>query len=42
MLDKLEAIEARYREVELLLSSPDTMSDMKRFTQLNKEYSDLK
>ena len=38
MLDKLEAIEARYREVELLLSSADTMSDM----QLNKEYSDLK
>ncbi len=42
MLDKLEAIEARYKEVELLLSSPDTMQDMKRFTQLNKEYSDLK
>ena len=42
MLEKLEAIEGRYREVELLLSSPDTMSDMKRFTQLNKEYSDLK
>ncbi len=42
MLEKLEAIEARYREVELLLSSADTMQDMKRFTQLNKEYSDLK
>ncbi len=42
MLDKLEAIEARYREVELLLSSADTMQDMKRFTQLNKEYSDLR
>ncbi|MFM6984936.1 MAG: peptide chain release factor 1 [Chitinophagaceae bacterium] len=42
MLEKLEAIEARFREVELLLSSADTMSDMKRFTQLNKEYSDLK
>lgn len=42
MLDKLEAIEARFREVELLLSSSDTMSDMKRFTQLNKEYSELK
>jgi hypothetical protein len=37
MLEKLEAIEARYREVELLLSSADTMQDMKRFTQLNKE-----
>jgi peptide chain release factor 1 len=42
MLKKLEAIEARYREVELLLSSPDIVSDMKRFTKLNKEYSDLK
>lgn len=42
MLDKLEAIEARYREVELLLSSADIMQDMKRFKQLNKEYSDLK
>lgn len=42
MLEKLEAIEARFREVELLLSNADTMKDMKRFTQLNKEYSDLK
>jgi peptide chain release factor 1 len=42
MLDKLDAIEARFREVELLLSSADTMQDMKRFAQLNKEYSDLK
>jgi peptide chain release factor 1 len=42
MLEKLEAIEARFKEVELLLSSADVMSDMKRFTQLNKEYSDLK
>lgn len=42
MLDKFEAIEARFREVELLLSNADTMQDMKRFTQLNKEYSELK
>lgn len=42
MLEKLEAIEARFKEVELLLSNADTMKDMKRFTQLNKEYSDLK
>ena len=42
MLEQLEAIHARFKEVELLLSSPDTMSDMKRFTKLNKEYSDLK
>lgn len=42
MLEKLEAIEARFKEVELLLSNADTMKDMKRFTQLNKEYSELK
>ena len=42
MLDKLEAIHARYLEVELLLSSPEIASDMKKFTKLNKEYSDLK
>jgi peptide chain release factor 1 len=42
MLEKLEAIEARYKEVELLLSSPDIVSDMKKFTKLNKEYSELK
>lgn len=42
MLDKLEAIHARFKEVELLLSTADTMSDMKKFTQLNREYSELK
>jgi len=41
MLDKFDAIEARFKEVELLLSNSETMQDMKRFTQLNKEYSDL-
>ena len=41
MLDKLEAVHARFKEVELLLSSPEVSSDMKRFTQLNKEYKDL-
>ena len=41
MLDKLEAIKTRWKEVEGLLSSPDAMADMKRFAQLNKEYRDL-
>lgn len=41
MLDKLEALEARFKEIETLLSSPEIIGDMKRFTQLNKEYSDL-
>ena len=42
MLDKLEAIHARFLEVELLLSSPEVASDMTKFTKLNKEYSDLR
>ncbi len=41
MLEKLEAVYARYKELELLLSSPEVSGDMKRFTKLNKEYRDL-
>ncbi|SMO60037.1 peptide chain release factor 1 [Solitalea koreensis] len=41
MLDKLEAIKSRWKDVENELSSPDVMSDMKRFAALNKEYKDL-
>lgn len=41
MLDKLEAIKKRWKEVEDMLSTPDAMSDMKRFAQMNKEYRDL-
>ncbi len=42
MLEKLEYVYERYKEVELLLSSPETMEDMKVFTRLNKEYVDLR
>ena len=41
MLEKLEAIKIRWEDVEEQLSNPDTMQDMKRFAQLNKEYKDL-
>jgi peptide chain release factor 1 len=41
MLEKLEAIFQRWKNVEAELSSPDAMADMKRFAQLNKEYKDL-
>lgn len=41
MLDKLEAIKDRWQEVEGELSNPDTVSDMKRYATLNKEYKDL-
>lgn len=42
MLDKLDAIKRRYNDVEVKLSDPATMSDMKKFATLNKEYKDLK
>ena len=41
MLEKLQAIYDRWKNVEAELSSPDAMADMKRFAQLNKEYKDL-
>lgn len=42
MLEKLAAIEGRWKEVEDQLSEPSVMSDMKLFAKLNKEYKDLK
>src|SRR5690606_19077555 len=41
MLSKLKAIKDRWEEVERELGNPDTLSDMKRFAKLNKEYKDL-
>ncbi len=41
MLEKLELIKKRWEEVEAELSTPDAMSDMKRFAQLNREYKGL-
>jgi peptide chain release factor 1 len=42
MLDKLEAIKARYIQLEEQLSDPEIMSDMDRYTRISKEYKDLK
>ena len=39
LLDKLEAIKQRFEDVEMQLSSPGVMGDMKRFAQLNRESS---
>lgn len=41
MLSKLKAIKDRWEEVERELGNPETLSDMKRFAKLNKEYKDL-
>ena len=41
MLDKLEAIYQRSKQVEDMLSQPDILADMKRYTQMNREYKSL-
>ncbi|MEZ4721603.1 MAG: peptide chain release factor 1 [Flavobacteriales bacterium] len=41
LLSKLERIKERWEQVELQLSDPEVIADMKRFVKLNKEYSDL-
>ncbi len=41
ILDKLEGVKRRFTEVGELLTSPDIMSDMKRYVKLNKEYKEL-
>ena len=41
MIEKLEEIRLRFEEVGQLLAQPDTMRDMKKFSQLSKEYRDL-
>jgi peptide chain release factor 1 len=41
MVEKLEELKLRFEEVGQLLGQPATMSDMKRFSQLSKEYRDL-
>src|SRR3954462_6664804 len=41
MLDKLEEIKRRYEDVEVKLSDPKVISDMKLFKKLNIEYKEL-
>ncbi|MFT4567923.1 MAG: peptide chain release factor 1 [Saprospiraceae bacterium] len=41
MLDKLEAIHARFLDIQEKLSDPSVASDIKQFSKLNKEYSGL-
>ena len=41
MLDKLEAIYDRYREIEAQMNDPEITSDMKRYVKLSKDYKDL-
>lgn len=41
MLEQLEAIHARYLDIEERLSDPGVVTDMKLFSKLNKEYKNL-
>ncbi len=41
MLEKLEAIYQRYKEIEGQMNEPDVMADMKKFIKLNKDYKEL-
>jgi peptide chain release factor 1 len=41
MIDKLEAIKQRFDEVSHLIIQPETISDMKKYSSLNKEYKEL-
>jgi peptide chain release factor 1 len=41
LLEKLEGIKVRFENLERELSAPDTMKDMKRFAQLNREYKEM-
>ena len=41
MTEKLEGIRDRFREVGEWLTQPDAMADMKRFSQMSREYKEL-
>ena len=41
ILDKLEGVNQRFLEVSRLITEPETISDMKRYVKLNKEYKSL-
>lgn len=41
MLDKLEAIKARYEDIQNQMNDPSVMSDMKNYIKLNKDFKEL-
>jgi len=41
ILEKVLSLQDKYKSLQDQLSSPDVMSDMKRFVQLNKDYKEL-
>lgn len=41
MLDKLEALNAKFNDLGIALTNPEIVSDNKKFTQISKEYKKL-
>lgn len=41
MLDKLEALSAKFNDLGIALTNPEIVSDNKKFTQISKEYKKL-
>jgi peptide chain release factor 1 len=41
MLDKLEAINARFEDLGVALSNPEIVSDNRKFSAMSKEYRNL-
>ncbi len=41
IMDKLEGVKNRFKEVEKLLTDPSVISDMDKYIKLNKEYKEL-
>ena len=41
LLEKVLSLQDKYQSLQDQLSSPDVMSDMKKFVQLNKDYKEL-
>lgn len=41
LLEKLDALRARFEEVSTLITDPEVITDQRRYVKLNKEYRDL-
>ena len=41
LLTRLDGLVGKYEEIELLITDPAVIADMRRFVKLNKEYKEL-
>ena len=41
LLDRVLSLQSKFQSLQDQLASPDVMSDMKKFVQLNKDYKEL-